>query len=436
MPDASASAPMIFISYRRDDSSGHVGRLYDALSAHFGRNRLFFDIDHIAPGQDFINVLDDSLNRSSVMIVMMGKRWAGTGRIGARRIDDAGDFVRLEVASGLRRAGELRLIPALIQGAKMPGPNSLPEDLKDLSRRNAIEMSDLRWHEDVERLIASLERDMAAAAPLKSAAEEVRKKREITMAPAFTGNPLIKWGTAAVAAMVVLIGARTLVSHREPQVKRAEVAPTPVTPVVSTRSAGSIVGIPKDDPHAMPSHFAEAAQAALSSGRKWRTDAVLTQIVASPDIAGDAKDFQVQYGFRSPTDGAGLALTAAPSGEPTTVRLPAVPMSTIRALPDSFVDLPAAVETARHSGMFGSLREGRLTTITSRGTQRIAWRIRSASDGNRSYFIDATTGVDIPPSAAPVVPPPSPPPAAAAPANQSTRSKIGQKLRGLRGIFH
>jgi len=44
---------MIFISYRRDDSSGHVGRLYDALSAHFGRKRLFFDIDHIAPGQDF-----------------------------------------------------------------------------------------------------------------------------------------------------------------------------------------------------------------------------------------------------------------------------------------------------------------------------------------------------------------------------------------------
>ncbi|MDQ2932031.1 MAG: toll/interleukin-1 receptor domain-containing protein, partial [Gemmatimonadota bacterium] len=152
---------MIFISYRRDDSSGHVGRLYDALSAHFGRKRLFFDIDHIAPGQDFVQVLDDSLSRSSVMIVVMGKRWAGTGKIGTRRIDDPGDFVRLEVASALRRGTGLRLIPALIQGAKMPAPTSLPEELKELSRRNAIEMSDLRWREDVERLIASLEADMA-----------------------------------------------------------------------------------------------------------------------------------------------------------------------------------------------------------------------------------------------------------------------------------
>src|SRR3978361_1658032 len=179
MPDVPAAAPMIFISYRRDDSSGHVGRLYDALSAHFGRRRLFFDIDHIAPGQDFVRVLEDSLNRSSVMIVVMGKRWAGTGKIGARRIDDPGDFVRLEVASGLRRAGELRLIPALIQGAKMPGPNSLPEELKELSRRNAIEMSDLRWREDVERLIASLEHDMAIAAPPTVAAPQMRTMREI-----------------------------------------------------------------------------------------------------------------------------------------------------------------------------------------------------------------------------------------------------------------
>jgi hypothetical protein len=427
MPDASAFAPMIFISYRRDDSSGHVGRLYDALSAHFGRNRLFFDIDHIAPGQDFVNVLDDSLNRSSVMIVMMGKRWAGTGKIGARRIDDPGDFVRLEVASGLRRP-ELRLIPALIQGAKMPGPNSLPEELKDLSRRNAIEMSDLRWREDVERLIASLERDMATAAPLKNAAEEVRKAREITLAPTIARSPMLKWGAGAVAAIALLFGARAMFSHREPPAKSIAVVPPAV---VSTRSAGTIVGVPTDDPHAMPSHLTQAAQTALASGRKWRADAVLTQIVAAPDSTGDASAFLVQYAFRSPTDGAGLAYTAATSGQPTSERLAAIPMSTIHALPDSFVDLPAAVDTARRSGMFGSLREGRLTTITSHGTPRIAWRIKSASGGTRPYFIDATTGVNIPPSAAPTLPP-----STASTAPVSGRTKLVNKVKGLKGLFH
>ena len=175
MPDAPAAAPMIFISYRRDDSSGHVGRLYDALSAHFGRKRLFFDIDHIAPGQDFVRVLEDSLNRSSVMIVVMGKRWGGTGKIGSRRIDDPGQ--------------ELKMIPALISGAKMLGPSALPEELKDLSRRNAIELSDTRWREDVERLIASLEQDMADAAPRHAAAADlVRRAREITHAPALSGG--------------------------------------------------------------------------------------------------------------------------------------------------------------------------------------------------------------------------------------------------------
>ena len=104
----------------------------------------------------------------------------------------------------------------------------------------------------------------------------------------------------------------------------------------------------------------------------------------------------MQFGFRSPTDGAGLAFTAAATGEPSAERLAAVPMSTIHALPDSFIDLPAAVDSARSVGMFGAVREARLATITSRGAPRLASRLRSASEGARTYFIDATTGANIP----------------------------------------
>jgi hypothetical protein len=403
---------MIFISYRRDDSSGHVGRLYDALSAHFGRRRLFFDIDHIAPGQDFVRVLEDSLNRSSVMIVVMGKRWGGTGKIGSRRIDDPGDFVRLEVASGLKRP-ELKMIPALISGAKMLGPSALPEELKELSRRNAIELSDTRWREDVERLIASLEQDMAEAAPRRAAAADlVRKAREITHAPALSGG-WMRWGMIAAAVLVVGVGARALFG-RSPAKSRDAVSAT-----VATRSAGIISGIPTDDPHAMPSHLTAAARSAITSGKKWRSDAVLTQIIAAPDSTGDAAAFRVQYGFRSPTDGAGLALTEGASGQPTSERLAAIPMSTIRALPDSFIDLPAAVDSARRSGMFGALREGKLASITSRGTQRIAWRLKSASENSRLYYIDATSGA--------LVTSPPPPPSTA------PQSKLVNKVKKL---FH
>ncbi|MDQ2768495.1 MAG: toll/interleukin-1 receptor domain-containing protein [Gemmatimonadota bacterium] len=413
MPDVPVAAPMIFISYRRDDSSGHVVRLYDALSAHFGRKRLFFDIDHIAPGQDFVRVLEDSLNRSSVMIVVMGKRWGGTGKVGSRRIDDPGDFVRLEVASGLKRP-ELKMIPALISGAKMLGPAALPEELRDLSRRNAIELSDTRWREDVERLIASLERDMAEAAPRRAAASDlVRKAREITHAPAPLGGSWIQWGMLAAAVLVVGFGVRALFGRSA----TAEKAPPAAT--ISTRSAGMISGIPTDDPHAMPSHLTAAARSALASGKKWRSDAVLTQIVAAPDSTRDAAAFRVQFGFRSPTDGAGLAFTEGATGQPTSERLPAIPMSTIRALPDSFIDLPAAVDSARRSGMFGSLREGKLASITSRGTPRLAWRLKSASEGSHLYYIDAATGALI------TSPPPAP--------STAPQSKLVNKVKRL---FH
>jgi hypothetical protein len=169
----------------------------------------------------------------------------------------------------------------------------------------------------------------------------------------------------------------------------------------------------------MPSHLATAARSALTSGKKWRTDAVLTQIVAAPDSTGDAAAFRVQYAFRSPTDGAGLALTEGASGRPTSERLPAIPMSTIRALPDSFIDLPAAVDSARRSGMFGALREGRLASITSRGAQRVAWRLKSASEGSRLYYIDATTGALI------TSPPPAP--------SSAPQSKLVNKVKKL---FH
>ena len=105
------------------------------------------------------------------------------------------------------------MIPALISGAKMLGPAALPDDLKDLSRRNAIELSDTRWREDVERLIASLEKDMAAAPRHVAAADLVRKAREITHAPALSSGSWMHWGIVAAAVLVVGFGARALFGH-------------------------------------------------------------------------------------------------------------------------------------------------------------------------------------------------------------------------------
>lgn len=151
----------IFISYRRDDTSGHAGRLYDRLSDRFGEDRVFIDIDTIEPGVDFFEAIQDAVGSCDALIVLIGKRWLTvTDETGQLRLDNPMDFVRLEVETALNR--NIRVIPVLVQGAVMPRPQDLPESLVKLTRRNALELSDARWHYDVGRLINVLEKYLQA----------------------------------------------------------------------------------------------------------------------------------------------------------------------------------------------------------------------------------------------------------------------------------
>lgn len=368
MPAAPSVAPMFFISYRRDDSAGHVGRLYDALAVRFGRQRLFFDIDHIAPGQDFVRVLDDSLNRCSVLLVVIGKRWAGSGKIGSRRIDQPDDFVRLEVAAGLRRP-DLRVIPVLIQGTKMPGPGALPDDLKELSRRNATEISDLRWKEDVARLCGSLEADRGPAAR-----------------SGLLPGALPPWakpaGLAAAALLVVGLGiaAFTSRSHADG---------------VATAEVHGSSDVPNGAPLKLPTRLDQGVKVVLPVATKWRTDAKLTEIEAALPPAGSrAGEYVLNFTFRSPTDGAGLVVTTGSPGGLRYDKLPAVARTSIRPLADSFMNLPDAITAARDAGMFGQLQSARLNSATSGArVGRPTWTIRPVEPGQaKAYYLDGITG--------------------------------------------
>jgi hypothetical protein len=146
----------IFISYRREDSEGHAGRLYEDLAGRFGKEAVFFDVSAIEPGQDFRHAIDANVARCSVLLAVIGPRWLEAGMPGARRIDDASDFVRLEIASALKRS--IPVVPVLVQGAKMPAAGQLPADLADLAWRNAVELSHARWASDVQVLAKSLAR--------------------------------------------------------------------------------------------------------------------------------------------------------------------------------------------------------------------------------------------------------------------------------------
>jgi hypothetical protein len=149
----------IFISYRRDDASGEAGRLYDHLIARFGEHMVFRDIDAIDPGTDFVGRIEEAVGSCQVLLAVIGRDWLSvTGPDGRRRLDNQADFVRLELAAALQQG--IRMIPVLVQDAQMPGPEDLPEPLKELARRNAIKLTDDRWRYDMSRLVSAIEKSV------------------------------------------------------------------------------------------------------------------------------------------------------------------------------------------------------------------------------------------------------------------------------------
>lgn len=145
----------IFISYRREETSGHAGRLYDSLADQFGADQVFMDVDAMAPGVDFVLTLTNALESVEVLLAVIGPQWAERDADGRRRLDDPEDFVRFEVRSALER--QIRVIPVLVRGASMPTSFDLPEDLRALAHRQAFELSDHRWRDDVAALRSALE---------------------------------------------------------------------------------------------------------------------------------------------------------------------------------------------------------------------------------------------------------------------------------------
>jgi len=145
----------IFISYRRDDTEGHAGRLFEDLRDRFGPGAVFMDVAGIEPGRDFRRVIEQQVASCGVLLAMIGKNWLSVvDQDGRRRLDDPYDFVRLETASALKR--DIPVVPVLVHDAVMPRAEQLPDDLKELAFRNSVELTHARWGSDVQLLINAL----------------------------------------------------------------------------------------------------------------------------------------------------------------------------------------------------------------------------------------------------------------------------------------
>jgi hypothetical protein len=147
-------AGRVFISYRRQETAWPARQLYDVLVAELGADRIFKDVDDIEPGDDFVEHIQSAVGSCEVLLVLIGPQWlTATDAKGVRRLDDPEDFVRLEVETALNR-DDVRVIPILVDNAKMPTPQELPAGLAGLARRQAVEINPVSF--DTRRLLRVL----------------------------------------------------------------------------------------------------------------------------------------------------------------------------------------------------------------------------------------------------------------------------------------
>ena len=151
----------VFISYRREDSEGDARALYNRLAEETDQSNLFLDFEAISAGDDWRSRIDDTLEKVQAVLVVIGPQWLD---ILKARADAGGpDLVRREIAASLTKPG-VRVVPVIVKGARMPTADALPEDIRALADRNALEVRGSAWTYDAARLVKTLRK--AGALPV------------------------------------------------------------------------------------------------------------------------------------------------------------------------------------------------------------------------------------------------------------------------------
>jgi len=189
----------IFVSYRHDDAAGYADLVYERLAARFGGDRVFMDVDSLKPGVDFGEEIDAYVGSCEVLIALIGRRWlAAMDAAGVRRLDDPQDWVRSEVATALAR--DVTVIPVLVDGARMPGAAELPDPLRRLARREALEISRGHRKHDLRRLADAVDAALRARGAQLGWRASLRARRPGRAAALATAAALAAGGTAVALA--------------------------------------------------------------------------------------------------------------------------------------------------------------------------------------------------------------------------------------------
>ncbi|HEY4717414.1 MAG TPA: toll/interleukin-1 receptor domain-containing protein [Anaerolineales bacterium] len=165
-----SSKGLVFINYRRADSEGYAGRIYDHLAGKYGRESIYMDVDNIPKGVDFDRELDPALNSCISFISVIGQNWLWVkDEKGNRRLDVPEDLVRREIHRALER--EIRFFPLLVGGAQMPKKEDLPTEIQQMVKKNAIVIRHDSWGSDIYKLTFELDSILSVRNKIENALE-------------------------------------------------------------------------------------------------------------------------------------------------------------------------------------------------------------------------------------------------------------------------
>lgn len=257
----------IFISYRRSDSQWAASRLFDTLTQAFPDDRLFMDVDSIAPGQDFVDVLAEQVGNCDVFLALIGPSWlTETGPEGVRRIDDPNDFVRIEIASVLEQPDAV-VIPVLLDGARVPSEADLPAPLRSLARRQFARLTHEGYRGEIERLIAAIRQALPDRTPEAADAAPAASRRTVKVS-----GKALAITTAIFAAIAAVAGAISFAIQPPDPSEKADLArfrECAACPEMIIVPAGEyVMGSPADEPKRLsqegPAHAVSVGRFALA----------------------------------------------------------------------------------------------------------------------------------------------------------------------------
>jgi hypothetical protein len=179
-------AGRIFISYRRADTANQAGWLAERLAGHYGRPQVIKDVDSIQLGNDFADVIAAAVTSCDVLLALIGHQWLAAAAGPA-------DYVPVEIESALTRG--IRVIPVLVDGARMPTAAELPPGLAMLAQQPPLSLGAANPEGDVSRLIQALDQSIAA----RSAQWQATQAGQAQNQPTVTGMAP-SWGAPAIYA--------------------------------------------------------------------------------------------------------------------------------------------------------------------------------------------------------------------------------------------